>query len=543
MKARIVQFVPKCTLSIGMIVKNEEKYLEKCLKSIKPLLDEINSELIIVDTGSTDKTVEIAERFTNKIYHFEWVNDFSAARNFAMDKCRGEWFMYLDADEIFDEDLSEMVSFFKNDNLRAKYNAASYILYNYTNPEGSDYLKSIKYRLVRRTNQTRFENPIHEYIPNLPPPYCHFTTFAHHWGYAHETVEQRKTKRNRNMILLEQELEKKPDDLRTLLHMSKELEIDELHEFLPKFLQSVRKKLSDPLAPVAFVTAIVFNYAANEFDKAQGYIDEYFKHFKFRSNSVLTLEVLVCKGLIFHKQEKFDEAIEAYEEYFKFYKLYTEDKLTTHELGDISLSFHEPEEYVNIKNNHSTLLSKTGRAKISFKEGITKVSIGQKPPANTQEAILAVFSEAPQKITQYVRTVLLKFNAEQMVSVIDMLKFSLKNYAEITLSYCTPEDFSSSLPELFWAATAYSAAITNRGNISEEESSRLCENFAHFTSLYTANAYNHELLNDSDISALPELHRVGYYIALMQNVDTFSVEEAASQCVSYASVLRELAGK
>lgn len=57
-------------LSIGMIVKNEEKYLERCLTALKPTLENVDSELIIADTGSTDNTVEIAKRFTDKVYYF-----------------------------------------------------------------------------------------------------------------------------------------------------------------------------------------------------------------------------------------------------------------------------------------------------------------------------------------------------------------------------------------------------------------------------------------------------------------------------------------
>lgn len=79
-------------LTIGMIVKNEEKTLGKCLASLKPLLDEVPSELIITDTGSTDHTVEIAEKYTDHIIHFEWCNDFSAARNTGLKAARGEWF-------------------------------------------------------------------------------------------------------------------------------------------------------------------------------------------------------------------------------------------------------------------------------------------------------------------------------------------------------------------------------------------------------------------------------------------------------------------
>jgi len=114
MKARIIGFNHSgIVLSVGMIVKNEEKYLEKCLDALKPLLDAVKSELVIVDTGSSDNTVEIAKRYTGKVFHFDWIDDFSAARNFGLEKCVGEWFMYLDADEILD-DLSEMIEFFTN---------------------------------------------------------------------------------------------------------------------------------------------------------------------------------------------------------------------------------------------------------------------------------------------------------------------------------------------------------------------------------------------------------------------------------------------
>ena len=83
------------TISLCMIVKNEEAFLEQCLKSIKDYVDEI----IIVDTGSTDRTVEIAERFTDKIYFHAWENSFSKARNQSLAYATGDWIFIMDADE------------------------------------------------------------------------------------------------------------------------------------------------------------------------------------------------------------------------------------------------------------------------------------------------------------------------------------------------------------------------------------------------------------------------------------------------------------
>ncbi|HPI36858.1 MAG TPA: glycosyltransferase [Ignavibacteriaceae bacterium] len=93
------------TLTLSMIVKNEEQHLGACLESIKGIADEI----VVVDTGSTDNTIKIAESFNSKIFSFEWVNDFSAARNFALSKSTGNWILYLDADErLKPESLKEL---------------------------------------------------------------------------------------------------------------------------------------------------------------------------------------------------------------------------------------------------------------------------------------------------------------------------------------------------------------------------------------------------------------------------------------------------
>lgn len=85
----------KKTLGLVMIVKNEERCLEKCLKAVRNLVDEI----YITDTGSTDRTVEIAKKFNAHISYFEWVNDFAAARNFSLEQSECEWNLILDADE------------------------------------------------------------------------------------------------------------------------------------------------------------------------------------------------------------------------------------------------------------------------------------------------------------------------------------------------------------------------------------------------------------------------------------------------------------
>ncbi len=97
--------MPNQTISLCMIARNEEKYLEQCLNSVKDVADEI----IIVDTGSTDRTKEIARKFGAKIFDFKWADDFSAARNESLKHSSKDWVLVLDADEVIEkEDLEKI---------------------------------------------------------------------------------------------------------------------------------------------------------------------------------------------------------------------------------------------------------------------------------------------------------------------------------------------------------------------------------------------------------------------------------------------------
>lgn len=92
-------------ISLCMIVKNEEEVLERCLSNVAHIFDEI----IIVDTGSTDKTKEVAKKFTENIYDFEWINNFAIARNYSFSKAKSKYIMWLDADDVVtDENVKKL---------------------------------------------------------------------------------------------------------------------------------------------------------------------------------------------------------------------------------------------------------------------------------------------------------------------------------------------------------------------------------------------------------------------------------------------------
>lgn len=143
-----------------MIVKNEENNISNCLDSVSDLFDEI----IIVDTGSTDNTKDMVKKYTDKIYDFKWINDFSAARNFAFSKATNDYVMWLDADDIIKTDDLFKLKNLKNtlsdeiDIIMLKYDIA---FDNYNNPTFTYY----RGRIFKREKNYLWKDRVHEYIP------------------------------------------------------------------------------------------------------------------------------------------------------------------------------------------------------------------------------------------------------------------------------------------------------------------------------------------------------------------------------------------
>ena len=147
------------TVSLCMIVKNEEDVLERCLASAAPLADEI----IIVDTGSTDATKEIAAKYTAKVFDYPWQNDFAAARNYSFAQASMEYCLWLDADDMIPEKEAEKFLQLKQtlpdhtNTVMMKYHYASDA---YGNPTQTFFRE----RLIRNIPELRWQGFIHEYI-------------------------------------------------------------------------------------------------------------------------------------------------------------------------------------------------------------------------------------------------------------------------------------------------------------------------------------------------------------------------------------------
>lgn len=148
------------TVSVCMIVKNEEDVLERCLNSLMTIAD----ELIIIDTGSKDKTKEIASRYTDKIYNYEWQNDFAHARNYSFSKATMDFIYTADADEVIDEVNIDRFIKLK----QAILPEIDIVQMKYTNQLqfGTTYNYETEYRpkLFKRHREFVWINPIHETV-------------------------------------------------------------------------------------------------------------------------------------------------------------------------------------------------------------------------------------------------------------------------------------------------------------------------------------------------------------------------------------------
>jgi len=195
-------------LSIAMMVKNEEKYLDKCLKALRPLMDGVESELIIVDTGSTDDTVEIAKKYTDKVYFYKWNDNFSEVRNVTVKYSTGDWFLYIDADEVM-EDAGDIIRFLDS-NLSDKYNSASVVIKSITRENDFSIFSAI--RLMKNYEGFHFNGAVHN-KPVYKLPINNLNTVLLHFGYVATDKELMDKKFERTSSILINELKKDPENI------------------------------------------------------------------------------------------------------------------------------------------------------------------------------------------------------------------------------------------------------------------------------------------------------------------------------------------
>ncbi len=210
-------------LTIGVPVSNQIQTIERCLSHIQPILEQLDAELLVIDTGSTDGTIEICKMYHARIISFPWCNNMSAARNEGIYHALGLWYLSIDDDEWF-ENTEEIIQFFKS-GLYQLYDSASYIQRNYHQFSGKTYSDHHATRIARMIPELHFEGRIHDALV-LPANSRHYqlSCYAHHYGFVHNK-ENKQDKYQRNASLLLYDVLEYPDNLRYNYQLAKEFHV------------------------------------------------------------------------------------------------------------------------------------------------------------------------------------------------------------------------------------------------------------------------------------------------------------------------------
>lgn len=203
-------------ISACVIAKNEEENIARCLASYRDIVNEI----ILVDTGSTDRTVEIARQYNAKVFHFQWHNDFAAAKNFALERAKGQWILFLDADEYLDERTAKKLPSLL-EKIQKPYNAIGGKIINIDIDQNNKIIDAfINVRIFKGDKHIRYRNKVHETLQHKTGKIHVLALWdeinIYHTGYSSNII---KKKAERNLAILLDNIQKRgdnPEDYRYL---------------------------------------------------------------------------------------------------------------------------------------------------------------------------------------------------------------------------------------------------------------------------------------------------------------------------------------
>ena len=315
----------KATVSACMIVKNEEELLPGCLDSIRDWVDEI----IIVDTGSNDNTVKIAESYGAKIFHQQWEGDFSRHRNFSIDQAQSDWIFIIDADErMHTEDIPMLKSLLNDKN----NNLLSINVFNVygANEEVTTFLPSV--RFFRTEKKLRYEGIVHNRLNyKADEEIVRANIKLKHLGYGLDP-EKMKAKFLRTKELLEQQLKDEPNNAFALFNYAQILKAEgDTYPIknIPKIIESAQKAvdLTDPENPEErFIHLMTLDqiawahFYANRYDEAIKYAEQ---ALKLKANY---LDPLMLLGCVESKRKNWKKAESHFHTYLKTQAAYEPTK-------------------------------------------------------------------------------------------------------------------------------------------------------------------------------------------------------------------------
>ena len=286
-------------ISLCMIVKNEEEFLDASLKSAISLMG--FEDIVVVDTGSTDRTKEIALENGARVFDFVWVNDFSAARNFSAEKAINDWIFFIDADEEITEADMDAIGKFLDDYRSVGFGMRIELTNMDANPVSRLYNR--KYYTSKGTIHEQVE-PIGDddkVLKEIP------FTMIHH-GYLPEISEKKGT-HERNARMLKDALLKSPNDPYLLYKLGNAYYYKDMNEAC-KYLEESLKYIKDYRLMYSYQAVELYAYAlinTGQYEKALEVKDKYAKYYESKP------EFRFLAAHIYQNNGMFQEAVESYE--------------------------------------------------------------------------------------------------------------------------------------------------------------------------------------------------------------------------------------
>lgn len=322
------EVIERPTVSICMIVKNEEEFLPNCLESVRDIADEI----ILVDTGSDDRTIQIAESFGCKVFHQKWEGDFSKHRNYSLKQATSDWIFVIDADEeLVGEDIP-LLRRCLNQDAQA---LLSVTVYNTAERSGKGVTFLPSVRLFRRELGLSYEGIVHNrlnYDSEEEQLRCPVRLIHH--GYD-LTPEKMKRKHERSKKLLEKQIAEHPNHVFAHFNLAQLIRAESglgtvkaaeetlLHARLVIQLADPDSLRERPLYLMAHHQAATAMYAMKKYEEAERYCQ-----------AVLTMkpdyfDAVISLGYIYLQEERFDEAEKRFQEYLDL-----QEKFDEHNVSD-----------------------------------------------------------------------------------------------------------------------------------------------------------------------------------------------------------------
>ncbi|MBO9533281.1 MAG: glycosyltransferase [Solirubrobacteraceae bacterium] len=304
------------TVTLCLIVRDEEEMIGRCLAAARPGVDEI----VIVDTGSRDRTVEICESYGARVLHHTWTGDFSEARNIGMDAATGDWLVWLDADEVFVEGDAEKLRPLAQQTWRECYRMD--MIHHLGDIDDGEQAMHSPFRMCRNRPEYRFRDRVHEQIGYSFPAYLINERFEHadvridHFGYLGQ-VRSDRGKSDRNITLILQQMEEGEDTSFAHFNLGSEYSVIPEAESQAQALEHFRiawRKVTDnldfklqgflPSLVLRYVRALRVHEEWEEMDEACATIHQHFPRFT---------DVYFEQGLAAAERSEFAEARELFE--------------------------------------------------------------------------------------------------------------------------------------------------------------------------------------------------------------------------------------